>query len=110
MLDTAPLFEYPLADATARSLIVNPAMKQYAFKEPEDVTNALEGYPLRSLIFVEAYEAMAAHFHSHMTYRWQKGIESDIKNLLRKSFGGLRQLDLIASPTKIDPRLAKFYN
>lgn len=55
IVDSVPLIESPLSEEAARKLIIHPEMKEYNFKEPSDVTEAIENYPLPNLIFTHAY-------------------------------------------------------
>ena len=98
-MDRTPLFQYPLSDTVARSLIVHPKMKKYGFKEPIDVIRAVETYPLPNLIFTKAYEALAESFNLKILHKWQLGIETEIKRMLRKHYpSGLKSLEQYTQP------------
>lgn len=84
-------------------------MKKYNFKEPTDVTKAIENYPLPNLIFAHAYQALAINFNLKILHKWQFGIENSVKKMLRAHFGGLKQLTFYTEPEQIDERLNRFY-
>lgn len=78
---------------------MHPALKKYGWKEPIDVTSAIEVYPLPNLIFTEAYEALAQSFNSKIIHKWQLGIEQEIKRMLKQNYpNGLKQLELFTMP------------
>lgn len=89
-MNKTPLFEYPISEDIARSLIVHPDMKVNSFKEPIDVITALESYPRPDLLFANAYEALASRFNLLVLHEWQLGIVTEIKAMLKKHYGGLK--------------------
>ena len=90
ILDTTPLFEFPMSDDVCRIMMIQKSLKKYGWKEPEHVTAAVENYPLDNLLWEKAYEALADSFSMKIINKWQLAIENNIKVMLKKHYGGLK--------------------
>ena len=70
ILDATPLFEFPMSEDVCRMLIVSKTTKRYGWKEPEQVVEVVENYPLTNLIWERAYEALADSFSMKILHKW----------------------------------------
>lgn len=70
IIETTALFEHPLAEETARIFLVHESMKKHDLKDLEGVITAIEKYPLKNLIFIDAYKALADSFNLQILHRW----------------------------------------
>ena len=110
ILDKVPLFEYPLTETTARQIIVHPSMSELKLREPSDVVRLVEAYPLRSMEFTRAYEALVGLFSLNVIDSWQHKIVQQIKKMLQKHYGSTKQLEFYSKSAQIDEKLHRFYH